>query len=134
MACFLVPLAEAVAISAAKGIYSKKTEKDAARGIIKSSGKKLKIQNFLKKVDILQNMLYGGTFLLAVDHVFSGELTWRAPFLTALKTPADTQIMLHEIATVGVAMSVSITVLWAAWAAIKTFAKSPKKDFSRAEN
>ncbi len=114
MACFLVPLAEAVAISAAKSIYSKKMEKDEARGIIKSSEKKLKIQNFLKKVDILQNMLYGGSFLLAVEHIYHGEVSFVPPFLTAMKTPEEIPVMLHEMATVGVGMALLVTAVWAA--------------------
>lgn len=117
MACFLVPLAESVVISTAKFVYSKKIAKET----VEDSEKKLKLESFIKKVNVLQNMLYGGSFLLAVDHVFSGELSWQFPFLTALKNPADTQIMLHEIGTVGVAMSLSITALWAIWAAFKSF-------------
>ncbi len=117
MACFLVPLTEAVVISAAKAISTKVV----AKKTVQTADKKLKLESFIKKVNVLQNMLYGGSFLLAVDHVFSGELSWRAPFLTALKNPADTQVMLHEIATVGVAMSLSITVLWGIWAIAKTF-------------
>lgn len=116
MACFLVPLAEAVVISTAKFAYSKRI----ARETVQDSEKQLKLESFTKKVNVLQNMLYGGSFLLAVDHVFTGELSWQFPFLTALKTPADTQVMLHEIGTVGVAMAVSITALWGIWAAFKS--------------
>lgn len=123
MACFLVPLTEAVIISATKSISLKRN----AKKTIKDSEKNLKFNSFIKKVNVLQNMLYGGSFLLIVDHIFSGELSWRAPFLTALKNPADTQVMLHEIATVGVAMAVSITVLWGIWAAFKSFKENRKQ-------
>ena len=56
-------------------------------------------------------MLFGGSFLLAIEHVWHGEITWRYPFLTAVKD-GDTAGMLHEIATVGVAMAVLITLVW----------------------
>ena len=35
------------------------------------------------------------------------------PFLTAMNDPADTQVMLHEMATVGGSMAVFLTAVWA---------------------
>ena len=35
------------------------------------------------------------------------------PFLTAMNDPEDTQVMLHEMATVGSSMAVFLTVVWA---------------------
>ena len=99
MACFTAPLAEALVVSAAKS---------AARG------KTATARNpFVRRLGWLQKMLFGGSFLLAVEHVWHGEITWRYPFLTAVRD-GDTAGMLREIATVGVAMALLITAVWAA--------------------
>ena len=99
MACFTAPLAEALVVSAAKS---------AARG------KTATARNpFVRRLGWLQKMLFGGSVLLAVEHVWHGEITWRYPFLTAVRD-GDTAGMLREIATVGVAMALLITAVWAA--------------------
>lgn len=97
MACFTAPLAEALVVSAAK---SASKGADASRN------------PFVRRLGWLRNMLFGGSFLLAVEHVWHGEITWRYPFLTAV-AEGDTAGMLREIATVGVAMAVLVTVAWA---------------------
>jgi hypothetical protein len=58
-------------------------------------------------------MLWGGSILLAFEHLWHGEIVPWPPFLTAMSNPADVGPMLHEIATVGTAMAVTITVIWA---------------------
>ena len=98
MACFTAPLAQALVVTAAKSAC-----KD---GAVKSRNP------FVRRLGWLQKMLFGGSFLLAVEHVWHGEITWRYPFLTAVKD-GNTGEMLHEIATLGVAMAVLITVVWA---------------------
>ena len=108
MACFLVPAGEAVvttiAAQAMKG-RGKHGPDAKAQDSAKSP--------FLKKLKWLNNMLWGGSFLLAFEHVWHGEVTPWAPFLTAAGNPADTAEMLHEMATSGVAMAVLVTVVWA---------------------
>ena len=97
MACFTAPLAQALVVTAAK------------------SARKDKVANsrnpFVRRLGWLQKMLFGGSFLLAIEHVWHGEITWRYPFLTAVKD-GDTAGMLHEIATLGVAMALLITLVW----------------------
>ena len=96
MACFTAPLAQALVVTAAK-----------------ASGRGAPSRNpFIRRLGWLQKMLFGGSFLLAVEHVWHGEITWKYPFLTAVKD-GNTADMLHEIATLGVAMAVLITVVWA---------------------
>ena len=95
MACFTAPLAQALVVSAVK-------PKDNAGGAHNP---------FVRRLGWLQKMLFGGSFLLAIEHVWHGEITWRYPFLTAVKD-GNTADMLHEIATLGVAMAVLITVVW----------------------
>ena len=59
-------------------------------------------------------LLFGGSFLLAFEHLWHGEVVPWPPFLTAAADPADRAQMLHEMSTVGVMMAVSVTLLWAA--------------------
>ena len=94
MACFTAPLAEAIVTS-----------------VIKHTALKDKPE-WKNRISVLQQMLYGGSIILAAEHVYHGEVTFYPPFLTALKTPEDTAVMLHEIATVGTTMSVVVTAVW----------------------
>jgi len=57
-------------------------------------------------------MLWGGTALLALEHVWHGELVPWPPFLTAMQTPGETGPMLHEILTYGVIMTAVVIVAW----------------------
>ena len=97
MACFSAPLAQAIVVAA-----------------VRKRGGDAKPRNpFAARLGWLQSMLFGGSFLLAIEHVFHGEIIPTFPFLTAVKD-GDVAGMLHEIATVGVAMAVLITVVWVA--------------------
>ncbi len=58
-------------------------------------------------------MLWGGTIMLVVDHVISGELTASPPFLTALTTPGQIGPMVREILVTGGAMTGAVLVVWA---------------------
>ena len=98
MACFTAPLAQALVASAAESAFRGKAETSR--------------NPFVRRLDWLRKMLFGGSFLLAIEHVWHGEITWRFPFLTAVRD-GDTAGMLHEIATVGVSMAVLITAVWA---------------------
>lgn len=68
---------------------------------------------FLGKLKWLTNLLWGGSLLLAFEHVWHGEITPWFPFLTNAANPTDAAAMLHEMATSGVAMAVLVTVVWA---------------------
>ena len=96
MACFTVPLAGAVAAVGAGKIPS----------VRKSSNP------FVKKLPWLAKLSFGGSFLLAIEHIYHGEIAFTPPFLTAMKSAADTQVMLHEMATVGVSMAAVLVVAW----------------------
>lgn len=111
MACFLVPLAEACVVSTAKFVYSK----IAAKKVVSDSEKVLKVEALCKKVSTLEKMLWGGSVMLVIDHIMSGELVFYPPFLTAMRCPEDIPHMLEEIRTTGVAMAVAVTALWAGW-------------------
>lgn len=109
MACFLVSTAEAIIVTVAAKVAEKKEAKI-------SLGEKRPEENarvpFTRKLKWLRNMLWGGSALLAFEHVWHGEVVPWFPFLTAASDPADAAEMLHEMATVGVAMAVLVTVVW----------------------
>lgn len=118
MACFVVPLTEAVIISAVRAVA--KSSKRSAQETVKASHND-------GKIDFLQKMLYGGSFLLAVEHIYHGEVSFVPPFLTAMKTPSEIPEMLHEMATVGVGMAVLTTAVWAVGVGISAIIKNKRK-------
>ena len=102
MACFVVPTAEAIITTiAAKAMKSEDT----------ANSRSTKTP-FVKKLKWLSRLLWGGSALLAFEHVWHGEVTPFFPFLTAAGNPDDTAEMLREMATSGVAMAVLITAVW----------------------
>ncbi len=103
MACFTVPAGEAIVTTIVKKTMEKKgVEKKESSSTIPMS----------RKLKWLSNLLWGGSVLLAFEHVWHGEVQPFFPFLTAMSNPEDTAEMLHEIATVGVSMAVLVTVVW----------------------
>jgi len=70
------------------------------------------------KLGILNTLLWGGTILLAFEHVWHGEVVPWPPFLTAMSNSADIPIMLHEMATAGVAMATVTSLSWVSMLAI----------------
>ena len=129
MACFLVPTAEAIVTTAAKKVIKKKEQKSAvshadAHGEVKIP--------FSHKLKWLNNMLWGGSALLAFEHLWHGEIVPYFPFLTAAANPADAAEMLHEMATTGVAMSALVTVVWAGMVvASSVILKKPAKQTAK---
>ena len=103
MACFVVPVAEAVVTSIATKVIEKKEE---------ASNKSSCGIPFSRKIKWLSNMLWGGSALLAFEHVWHGEVVPWFPFLTAASNPEDASEMLHEMSTVGVTMAILVTVVW----------------------
>lgn len=103
MACFIVPTTEAIVTTAVKKAVDHKAEKTATE-----------ITNpFVKRLNWLNNMLWGGSALLAFEHVWHGEVTPWFPFLTNAANPEDLAEMLNEMATSGVGMAVLVTAVWA---------------------
>ena len=118
MACFLVPATEAVIVTVATQILIARENKLLPKfkredGAALESDAEAKVP-FSKKLRWLSNLLWGGSFLLAFEHVWHGEVVPWFPFLTAAGSPADTAAMLHEMSTVGVGMAVLVTVVWGA--------------------
>ena len=116
MACFLVPAAEAAAVTIASMIAKKKykAETTASVSLDGHTAQTEKKIGFSRKLAWLKNMLWGGSALLAFEHLWHGEISPFFPFLTAASNAEDTAVMLHEMATVGVAMAVLVTAVWGA--------------------
>ena len=96
MACFTVPAAEAIITTVAHKVLKKSKEED---------------NPFVSKLGWLNKMLWGGSALLAFEHVWHGEVVPFFPFLTAVKD-GEAREMLHEMATTGVTMAVIVTAVW----------------------
>lgn len=123
MACFTVPLAEAVIVTVSKKILLRKSANKTV-----SESKLAKIESVKAKIGTLEKMLYGGSFLLAAEHVYHGELSIVPPFLTAMKDPAEIPVMLHEMATVGVGMALLVTAVWGIGIGLSTLIKKIQKN------
>ena len=128
MACFTIPLAEAVVLTVAKKIVFKHNADLVLNEA--QTAKNRKISVVKEKLGILEKMLYGGSFLLAVEHLYHGEISLVPPFFTAMKNPAEIPGMLREMATVGVGMALLTTAFWAAGMGIAAFVKNHKKKSS----
>ena len=102
MACFIVPLVQAIGTT----IYRKSMRKPASSALGRN-------------IPALEKMLWGGSVMLIVDHIINGELTWRFPFFTALGVEGGAATMLREMLTVGVPMSVVLTLVWVVYVIIK---------------
>lgn len=129
MACFLVPVTEAIVSTIATKLVTsheenlEKINPNAYNGKIK----------FSNKLKWLSNLLWGGSILLAFEHVWHGEVVPYYQFLTAMNNPEDTANMLHEISTVGVTMSVLVTAVWCDMLVISKVMESKSKDIKSQE-
>ncbi len=106
MACFVVPMGEAIITTIVQKVVKKREKKTA--------GKKVEKNGFTwsQKLGLLNKLLWGGSVLLAFEHLWHGEIVPWPPFLTAMSNPADIAPMLHEMATFGTAMAIATTVIW----------------------
>lgn len=109
MACFLVSAAEALVV---KGIEKhEETLEKAQVAECKGNDDPIRVP-LSRKLKWLTWMLWGGAALLLFEHVWHGEIVPWFPFLSAMSSPAETAVMLQEIATTGVAMAAIVTVTW----------------------
>lgn len=92
MACFLVPLAIGIVLSILKKLLKKTAEN--------------------LRLDILTALLLGGSFILALEHVWHGEVVPWPPFLTAMENPQDVPVVINEMLTAGTAMTIAVSATW----------------------
>jgi len=99
-------MGEAIVTTVVQKAMEKKERKIGGEGTIKAG------LSWSRRLSWLNKMLWGGTALLALEHVWHGEVVPWPPFLTAMENPAEIGPMLHEMATIGVAMAITVTVVW----------------------
>ncbi len=107
MACFTAPAAVALVTT----LFRKKIPKDY-------------------HIEWFNTLAWGGTAGLFLEHLASGEIVLYPPYLTAMATPAQTEVMLAEIVAIGVPMLLACLGLWAvmvsaSWTLKKSAAKKP---------
>ncbi len=117
MACFVVPAAEAVVVTAATLIVKAREKKKVTDDISYEAADDGRLENakklpFSRKLSWLCYLLWGGSILLAFEHLWHGEVEPWFPFLTAASSPESMATMLNEMSTVGVAMAILVTVVW----------------------
>ena len=118
MACFLVPAAEAVITTiVAKVVKSKEKEATAKVSFADGCVEEVSKIKFSTKLGWLNKLLWGGSALLAFEHVWHGEIIPSFPFLTAIQA-GETAEMLSEMATSGTLMAALITAVWCGMLAV----------------
>ncbi len=121
MACFLVPAAEAVITTVAEKVISSGEKEETGK------------VRFSTKLGWLNKMLWGGSALLAFEHLWHGEVVPFFPFLTAVEN-GETADMLAEMGSVGVTMAVLVTAVWGGMVAVSSvIEKRPDKDAAHGE-
>lgn len=118
MACFLVPAAEAVITTiAAKMIKSKEKEEAVKLSLSDGSVQEATKIKFSTKLGWLNKLLWGGSALLAFEHLWHGEVEPLFPFLTAVES-GETAEMFAEMGSAGVMMAVLVTAVWCGMLAV----------------
>lgn len=121
MACFIVPGTEAIAVSLINYALSR-CQRPSADAAPQSSevaepsaatAQNPRAHTLLKDLKLLSSLLWGGCFLLLIEHMWHGEVVPWPPFLTAMRSQEETWEMLHEMATVGTTMAIVVTAAWA---------------------
>ncbi|MDE6005645.1 MAG: hypothetical protein K2G88_09700 [Oscillospiraceae bacterium] len=125
MACFVVPVAEAIVTSVATRILELKENKSET--ITPDNVR------FSVKLKWLSKLLWGGSFLLTFEHIWHGEIKPFFPFLTAAKSPESFTAMLNEVSTVGVGMALTVTTAWIGMLIISGIAEKQHEKISEVE-
>lgn len=89
MACFIVPSAVAVVTTAFRKKFPKNWH-----------------------INWLNTMIWGGAIGLGVEHIAHQEIVPWFPFLSAMNNPADTVVMLKEMVSVGIPMTLGLIAVW----------------------
>lgn len=115
MACFIVPVAEAVATTAV--VHKMHGEHHEGKGMFSA-----------RKLAWLRNMLWVSSAISCAEHIYNGEVIASFPFLTALRTWESTQVMLQEIATEGVLIALAVTAIWGVVAYLTEYADAKVRE------
>lgn len=120
MACFLVPAAEAIVTTVASKVIKQKEKESVS--LPEDTIKETVRTKFSAKLGWLNNMLWGGSALLAFEHIWHGEIVPYFPFLTAVSNGETTE-MLSEMGSTGVMMAAIVTAAWAGMVAVSSLAE-----------
>ena len=125
MACFIVPAAEAIVTTVVTKVVKNKEKKslESTEHVTVEEGK----IPFSKKLSWLNYMLWGGSGLLAFEHVWHGEVVPWFPFLTAMSSPESTLDMLREMASHGTLMAGLVTAVWIGMVAVSSVLSTKKE-------
>ena len=116
MACFLVPATEAIVTTiVAKAVKSHEAKTEEQTKVKTLSEDKLPLS---KKITRLSGFLWGGSGLLAFEHLWHGA-----------NDPSEMAVAFHEMATVGTSMAVLVTAVWAVLTVVsdKILKRKPKE-------
>ena len=135
MACFTVPAAEAVVTTIAGKIIKSKEKKQGLSGAVntKPDSEGSEKISWSTKIGWLNKMLWGGSALLAFEHVWHGEVVPFFPFLTAVKD-GEAAEMLHEMATAGVCMALLVTAAWGIMVGVASMFEKKSKNENKTVN
>ena len=135
MACFTVPAAEAIITTVAEKIIKSKEKKMALSGAVntKAESEESEKISWSTKIGWLNKMLWGGSALLAFEHVWHGEVVPFFPFLTAVKD-GEASEMLHEMATAGVCMALLVTAAWGIMVGVVSMFEKKSKNENKTVN
>ena len=114
MACFVVPMTEAIVVSVVKKAAQKKEAKMAECERLPKTAKDLSRMHisWSRKLSWLNRMLWGGVLLLVIEHVWHGEVVPWPPFLTSMSNLRDMIAAFYEMASIGTSMAVFVTLVW----------------------
>ena len=119
MGCFIVPATEAIVTTVVAKVVEKKEKKDGAE---------FDHAKFSSKLKNLNGLLWGGSTLLAFEHVWHGEVQPFFPFLTAAESADTLAEMFHEMGTVGVGMAAAVTIAWGVVTGISMYKERHKAE------
>jgi len=99
-------MGESVIMSIVQRIVEKREKKS---GKLNTEKNKLSMSS---KISWLNKLLWGGSALLAIEHIWHGEVVPWFPFLTSMESAEETSAMLNEISTNGIFMAIAVTIVW----------------------
>ncbi|MDR1799879.1 MAG: hypothetical protein LBR19_08405 [Bifidobacteriaceae bacterium] len=112
MACFLATTVAAVAVGAVKSAQRPSADAAQAPGTTPAPATSRHKVPWRRRLTWLFNLFAGGSVLLALEHIWHGEVIFAPPFLTAMSSAEETAAMWREIGTVGVGMVLIILAAW----------------------
>ena len=119
MACFTVTAVAAIGVGIARHVVKHNENK---KDPTKVDPIKLDTAPVSKKLGVLELALWGGSFILAGEHLIHGEVSFKFPWLTAVSEgPEAVSEMLTEMGTVGVGMLGIIVGAWAIGLLVRRF-------------